>query len=72
MSATNDVADRAFQISITEDNGIEGLVPSNGDPRIRISNNPELRLKMKELDEDGVQCRFLAYAEEDKGLIESQ
>nr|QEL51142.1 MAT auxiliary protein 1 [Letharia aff. columbiana 'rugosa'] len=71
MSFRNNLADRAFQRSTTDDNGIESSMSSFGGARIRISNEPELRRRVKELDEGGWEWRFLAYAEEDKGLLES-
>lgn len=72
MSAASNLADRAFQISLTDDDEMKSLKSSLGGPKIRISNEFELRLQMRELEEDGVEWRFLAYAEEDKGLLESQ
>ena len=72
MSSAFSLADRTFQLSNTDDDGIESLLSSIRGSRIRISNMPELRLQMKELDEDGEEWRFLAYAEEDKGRLESQ
>lgn len=72
MSAANSLADRAFQLSTIEDDGIESLMSSFGERRIRISNDRELRRQMKELDEDVEEWRFFDYAEEDRGLLESQ
>ena len=72
MSAENNFADPFFQLSATDDDETDSLMSSFGGPNIRISNEPELRLQMKELDEDGEERRFLAYDEEDKGVLESQ
>ena len=69
MSAATSLAEQAFQLSTNDDNGAESLTSW---PRIRISHVPELRLQMKELDMDGEEWRFLAYTEEDRGLVESQ
>lgn len=71
MAGANHLAERAFQFSTIDDEGIESVLSLIGGPRIRISNEPELRLQIKELDGDGEQWRFLAYAEEDKGFLES-
>lgn len=72
MSTANNLADSDFQLSTKDDNGIESVMSWLGGPRIRISNKPELRLQIKELDEDGEEWRFLAYSEEDRGILESQ
>ena len=69
MSAATSLAERAFQLSNNDDNGDENLTSW---PRIRISHMPELRLQMKELDMEGEEWRFLAYTEEDRGLVGSQ
>ena len=61
MSAANNIADRLFQQSMS---------PFDW-PRVRISNKAELHLQLKELDDDGVEWRYLAYSEEDKGALES-
>ena len=71
MAAANDLTDRASQPSDTDYHEIESLISSIGGRRIRISNEPELRLQMRDLDEDDEEWRFLAYAKEDKGLLES-
>ena len=72
MSAANHLAGHAFQLSTIDNDGIESLLSPTGGPKIRISNMPELRLQIKELYEDGDEWRLLAYAEEDKGTLESQ
>ena len=75
MAAANNLTNRVPQLSATDYYEIESLLSSIGGPRIRISNEPELRQEMKELeelDEYGEEWRFLAYAEEDKGLLESK
>lgn len=72
MSTANNPADRASHLSATEDDEMKSLKSSLGGPKIRISNEFELRLKMRELDEGLMEWRFLDYAEEDKGLLESQ
>lgn len=72
MSATNDLADCAFQLSTTNDDEIGSLVSSYRGSNIRVSNEPQFRLQLRELDEEGEERRFLAYAEEEKGLLESQ
>ena len=68
MFAATGLAEQAFQLSNNEDNGDESLTSW---PRIRISHMPELRLQMRELDIDGEEWRFLAYTEEDRGLVGS-
>ncbi len=68
MAAANPLADRVFQGSTSDDDGMS----STAGLKIRISNEPELRLRMKELDVEGEEWRFLAYFKEDKGLLESQ
>lgn len=71
MAAVNNLTDRASQIPTTNNLDIESLMSLLGGPRIQISNEPELRLEMRELDEEGEEWRFLAYAEEDRGVLES-
>ena len=72
MTTANNLADRASQVSTTDNDGIESFMSLIGGPRIRISNEPELRLQMKELDEDCEKWRLQRYAEEDKGLLGSE
>lgn len=72
MSNASNPADRAFHLSATDDDEMKSLKSLLGGPRVRVSNEFELRLKMRELDEGRREWRFLAYAEEDKGLLESQ
>ena len=72
MSAANNLADPAPQPSNTDTNETESLMSLIVAPRIGISNEPELRLQMIELNEDDEKLRFLAYAEQDKGFVESQ
>ena len=72
MSGANNLDARAFQISTSDDGGIESFTSAFRGSNIRISGEPELRLKLKELDEESRGRRFLAYADEDKGLLESQ
>lgn len=72
MATGTDFANRAFQMSTTDDAGTESLTPSTCGPRVRISNEPELRLRIKELDDNSKEWLFLPYAEEEKGLLESQ
>ena len=72
MAASNNFAHRAFQVSDTDKNGIQSLTSSIVEPRIRVSNEPELRLRLKELIEGDEEWRFLAYTEGDKGLLESR
>ena len=69
MSAATSLAEPAFQLSNNDDNEDESLTSW---PRVRISHMPELRLQMKELDMDGEEWRFLAYTEEDRGLVGGQ
>lgn len=71
MAAVNNLTDRASQISTTNNLDVESLMSLLGGPRIQISNEPELRLEMRELDEEGEEWRFLDYAEEDRGVLES-
>lgn len=72
MSGANNLDARAFQVSTSDDDGIESFMSSFRGSNIRISNEPELRLRLRELDEESKGRRFLAYADEDKGLLESQ
>ncbi len=72
MSAANNLADHASQPFTTDHNGTESVMSMIGGPRIRISHEPQLRLQIEELDGDPKEWQFLAYAEEDKGLLESQ
>ena len=72
MAAINNLANCASQLSTTNNHDIESLMSSLGGPRIQTSNEPELRLEMRELDEEGEEWRFLAYAEDDKGVLESR
>ena len=72
MAAVNYLVDHASQVSATDHDDIESLMSSIGGPGTRISNEPELRLEIRELDVGGKEWRFLTYAEEDKGILESQ
>lgn len=72
MAALHNLVESVPQISATDYHEIESIMSSIGGPRIRISNEPELRQEMKQLDEDDEEWRFLAYAEEDRGLLESK
>ena len=72
MAAGTNFANRAFQVFTTDDAGNESLTPSICGPRVRISNEPELRLRIKELGENGKEWLFLPYAKEEKGLLESK
>ena len=72
MAAMNYLVDYPSQISATDYHDIESVNSSIVGPRIEISNEPELRLQMREVVVNGKEWRFLAYAEEDKGSLESQ
>lgn len=72
MAAVNNLIDHTFQIRTADGDPTESPTSSLDEPAIRISCEGELRLKLKELDEGGWEWRFLAYADEDKGLPESR
>ena len=72
MAAMNYLVDYASQLSATDYRDIESLNSSIVGPGTQISNEPELRLQMREVVVNGKGWRFLAYAEEDKGSLESQ
>ena len=72
MAAMNYLVDYASQLSATDYHDIESVESSTVGPSIQISNEPELRLQMREVVVNGNEWRFLAYAEEDKGSLESQ
>ena len=72
MAAVNYLVDYASQLSATDYHDIESVNSSIVGPSIQISNEPELRLKMREVVVNGKERRFLAYSEEDKGSLESQ
>lgn len=72
MAAMNYLVDYASQLSATDYHDIESVNSSIVRPGIQISNEPELRLQMREVVVNGRERRFLAYAEEDKGSLESQ
>lgn len=71
MSGANNFAACAFQLSTTDEDGIDDFISSFRGSNVRISNGPELRLELRELDEGYKGRRFLAYAEEDRGNLES-
>ena len=70
----NSLIDRAFQLPTTDGDGIESRSSVSDGPQVRISNMPELRLQAKEICEgvDLNEWRFLPYAEENEGILESQ
>ena len=72
MAAMNYLVDYASQLSATDHHDIESVNSSIVGPEIQISNEPELRLQMREVVVNGKDWRLLAYAEEDKGSLESQ
>ena len=72
MAALNYLVDYASQLSTTDYDDIGSINSSIVGPGTQISNEPELRLKMREVDVKGKERRFLAYAEENKGLLGSQ
>ena len=72
MAAMNYLVDYPPQLSATDYHDIKSINSSIVGPKIEISNEPELRLQMREVVVNGKEWRFLAYAEEDKGSLESQ
>ena len=72
MAAANSFADRASELSTTDDHEIENLLSLIGGARVGISNKSELRLRLEEFDDGGEVWQFLAYAEQDRGLLESE
>lgn len=71
MSAANNLAAHAFQLRTANDDQTESLMSLLDEPAVRISHEGQLRLQLRELDEGGWEWGFLAYADEDKGLLES-
>ena len=72
MAAMNYLVDYPSQHSATDYDDIENVNSSLVGPRIQISNEPELRLQMREVVVNVKELRFLAYGEEDKGSLESK